>query len=858
MTKGSVSKYISIVLLWLPQIAVAQQRNATDVEAIAMRQWEKADYIPTQPYSVKRTEMGDGNGKLYIVRKTTTNDSLTMPGFLIVPACRQMPEVLAYDDYAFFQHHQLPEHIETWLKGYSEMQAKYEVDSLSLRQWLAASQGYADEVQPILGNREWGQDNPYNLYCPIVNGEQCPSGCVATALSQIMCYHKWPETGTGSIHYRTGTHRLDISYDFSSTTFEWNNMRDAYSPVMEFQVGKEDVVNNGLFAIRDISLNDNKSNTECYIQVTGLSALGTSTFNGETTMLLIDDKEEAASCVSPVCAVESRFSGQLFSSKDFLLYIPVSLPNGSYYLYNAVRAFGVSEWSLSKSWTKEGQNFLTLTKEDSTFTVGGSTFACSLSSDDVRPIATLLQAVGAAVEMDYAPDGSGSNDSKTKRGLTTYLGYDPDMYFAYPEDYSDEQWHQLLQSELAAGRPVYYTGQGISGGHAFVIDGMQTDETTGLVYYHVNWGWDGLCNGYYLLNMLRPSSAGTGGSSGSNYSNNPSMLIGMKPDDGVTEMKMECRNLDVTRNELFPGQFLPVRLGKLALRSQDNYVGDFRLELHSLSSPASSPVTLYYEPRRTITVERGLSNYYMPCLIPKGVTAGEYELVVSCTREDGLAMQMQHDEWPVIQIIDTTQWAGGTLTQPLQRLALGNGLQLSETEGRLTVSVDSLVNPVQTFTSGQLAVAICSADSVLESVPTETIEIAVGALGVRRNVNVSIPIYRQMPDGNYNLRIVYLPMDDSLWTFCDQMDYKGNILWSDYHPYAIGMSIMNGHVTIANELEFEGMEPPYEDRVEKVHVNPYKEGVTYDLNGRRVVDDYQGIIVRKRGKQQLKQIKRKR
>ena len=65
----------------------------------------------------------------------------------------------------------------------------------------------------------WGQDTPYNMYCPEQNGELCPTGCVATALAQIMRYNRWPDTGTGS---KDGT-------DFSSITFNWDAMTDRYS-----------------------------------------------------------------------------------------------------------------------------------------------------------------------------------------------------------------------------------------------------------------------------------------------------------------------------------------------------------------------------------------------------------------------------------------------------------------------------------------------------------------------------------------------------------------------------------------------------------------------------------------------------
>lgn len=40
----------------------------------------------------------------------------------------------------------------------------------------------------------WGQSHPYNLVTPVINGTQCPTGCVATAAVQIMSYYQWPQS----------------------------------------------------------------------------------------------------------------------------------------------------------------------------------------------------------------------------------------------------------------------------------------------------------------------------------------------------------------------------------------------------------------------------------------------------------------------------------------------------------------------------------------------------------------------------------------------------------------------------------------------------------------------------------------
>jgi hypothetical protein len=61
----------------------------------------------------------------------------------------------------------------------------------------------------------------------------------------------------------------------------------------------------------------------------------------------------------------------------------------------------------------------------------------------------------------------------------------------------------MLKEELDAGHPVAYRGQGDDGGHAYLCDGYQiTDSQT---YFHINWGWGGSYDGWFLLSALSPS-----------------------------------------------------------------------------------------------------------------------------------------------------------------------------------------------------------------------------------------------------------------------------------------------------------------------------------------------------------------
>ena len=850
---------ISFALLWLPLFAVAQQSNHVIVRSLAQKVWQQETIAPLD-YTLKHAQLNLGDLSYAVVVRTDKAGKDTLPGYMLIAEGNGTPTLLAYDRDAKFSLTKLPPHIQTWIKGYESMRATSREGQSRIRAWLEASQGDHEDVSPLLGKREWGQDNPYNLLCPVINGKQSPSGCVATALSQIMCYHRWPEKGTGNISYTTTTQHIDIDYDFESTTFEWDKMLDVYLPFVNLSSNDDVVFTDNKYSLSSLSVDDN-SNTasKCFINITGLTAIGSSFFEGEVVLVLTDMDGNCSSRASSDISVLAKTSGRIINNKSILMYVPSTLPDGIYRLHCAVRSIGTDQWSLANR--RNGDNDITVSKHGSQFTIDGNTFPCSLTEEEVTPVSKLLQAVGAAVMMDYGPTSSGAFGADARQGMVQYLHYDSDMFMADPNAFTDKQWHEMLQQELVEGRPVYYSGQGTESGHAFVIDGFQKSDD-GTTYYHVNWGWDGLCNGYYLLNMLRPSSTGTGGSSGSNYSNMPSMFIGMKPEDGVSAMQMNCGGIELLDDEFFPGHFLPLRIQSLSLMTGNDFKGKLQIELKDESG--KRPVMVLYESSCTITSKRGLADYYVSCQIPQDVPEGNYSIWLNCTTDDGEPADIKGSEYPVIHIKGLHEWKGGSLTQSMQQLAVGGtiGLQVDETEGSVTLTVDSIVNPMPEPVTGQMGILVCNENGWMQSLPTEMTFVSVGAYQVRRNVVVSTPVSRHAPDGQYTLSIGFLPVNDSLWTFCDRIYCKENIWWASYRHAEIPMTISQGIVTILDEPDFEGADIPWTDGIDLPHsqlcglAQPKSfDSPIYDLYGRKSPMLHRGIYLIKRNNKVVKAIK---
>lgn len=145
-------------------------------------------------------------------------------------------------------------------------------------------------------------------------------------------------------------------------------------------------------------------------------------------------------------------------------------------------------------------------------------------------VARLMADLGVAVEMQYNKDGSGAYIGNLVTALQKYYGYSKLSHLMAIEDVGAEAWNGRLRDEIDANRPVLYAASdpNTGGGHAFVIDGYK-DES-----FSVNWGWGGLCDGFYKIGALNPESVGK--PTGDKYNVGQSAVFGMQPSDGTEKV----------------------------------------------------------------------------------------------------------------------------------------------------------------------------------------------------------------------------------------------------------------------------------------------------------------------------------
>lgn len=322
------------------------------------------------------------------------NTTISRGGYVIVAGDDRVPAVLGYSHNGTLDAGTMPDAMRELLESYEAQIAELDSDpQADVPQHLS---GLA-AIAPLVPAR-WNQGTPYNILLPFVSGKHASTGCVATAMAQIMYAHRWPPRPTATIPaYTTSTNNIYMA-SLEPVDFDWDSMEDIY-------------------------------------------------YTDDTT-------RQAA-----------------------------------------------------------------------------------------RAVATLMKYCAQSVKMNFLASSSSSLTSRIPSALATYFGFKPDARYVARENYSTEEWEQMLYDELAAGRPVAYGGNKSSGGHAFVCDGYD-----GNGMFHINWGWGSQSDGYFLLNVLNPSSQGIGSVAGAyGYIYGQGMGIGLEPGtDGTNTEILTYRDMEIS------------------------------------------------------------------------------------------------------------------------------------------------------------------------------------------------------------------------------------------------------------------------------------------------------------------------
>ena len=147
-------------------------------------------------------------------------------GFVIIAGDDRANQVLGYSDHGSLNWDLLPDNMKAWLGIYrKEIEYLQKNPDMEISAPVTLSKRANSVVGPLCPTT-WGQEAPYYNQCPKYQGEFCVSGCVATAMAQVMNYWKYPNDVTPSFSaYSTSTLSVPA---IGPTTFKWDKMLNSY------------------------------------------------------------------------------------------------------------------------------------------------------------------------------------------------------------------------------------------------------------------------------------------------------------------------------------------------------------------------------------------------------------------------------------------------------------------------------------------------------------------------------------------------------------------------------------------------------------------------------------------------------
>ena len=231
---------LAVGLTLFQVLAWAGPRSFQQAQAIAERQAALQGIIMDQQQVSKAR-------KQYLLNGSSSSETATSyyvfdngsdKGFTIVSGDDELPEIVGYSAHGNSENLMKTEGCATFLKAYQKFVAAFTQGDAKARKILAEQRALkADgryqqpKIDPLLGDIAWNQDTPYNKMCPeYEDSELSATGCVATAMAQVMMYYQYPNELQATIPaYTTATNKLKVNAISKGEEYDWNNMLPTYT-----------------------------------------------------------------------------------------------------------------------------------------------------------------------------------------------------------------------------------------------------------------------------------------------------------------------------------------------------------------------------------------------------------------------------------------------------------------------------------------------------------------------------------------------------------------------------------------------------------------------------------------------------
>ena len=240
MLKIKRTALLAVGLTLFQVLAWAGPRSFQQAQAIAERQAALQGIIMDQQQVSKAR-------KQYLLNGSSSSETATSyyvfdngsdKGFTIVSGDDELPEIVGYSAHGNSEHLMKTEGCAAFLKAYQKFVAAFTQGDAKARKILAEQRALkADgryqqpKIAPLLGDIAWNQDPPYNKMCPKYKGSELSvTGCVATAMAQVMMYYKHPNELQATIPaYTTATNKLKVNAISKGEEYDWDNMLPTYT-----------------------------------------------------------------------------------------------------------------------------------------------------------------------------------------------------------------------------------------------------------------------------------------------------------------------------------------------------------------------------------------------------------------------------------------------------------------------------------------------------------------------------------------------------------------------------------------------------------------------------------------------------
>lgn len=224
-----------LIMLFVSTSALASPRTFSQAKAIAERKAALLGIKIDKKAAAKAPSMNGGT-------TTAVSPYYVFPfgenkGFAIVSGDDDMPEIVGYADHGTYDANNMPAAMAAFLNNYRATIEAVKQGNASAIKNIAEAKALRSNntrattaVSPLLGDIKWNQSTPYNNMCPKYDDTNLSAtGCVATAMAQVMMYWKYPNELKADIQgYKTSTHELTVAGELKGQKYDWDNMLPSY------------------------------------------------------------------------------------------------------------------------------------------------------------------------------------------------------------------------------------------------------------------------------------------------------------------------------------------------------------------------------------------------------------------------------------------------------------------------------------------------------------------------------------------------------------------------------------------------------------------------------------------------------